>query len=47
LIANDGIQKKLLTLLRITREHNLDSPRGEVALAVYNDYFWQAKITVK
>lgn len=37
----------LLALLRIAREHHLDPLKEEVALALYDDYHWQAYITVE
>jgi hypothetical protein len=35
----------LLALLRIATEHHLDPIKEEVALALYDDYHWQAYIT--
>jgi hypothetical protein len=37
----------LLALLRIAREHHLDPLKEEVVLTLYDDYHWQAYITVE
>ncbi len=38
---------RLLALLRIARKHHLDQLKEEVALALYDDCYWQAYITVE
>lgn len=40
-------KQTLLTLLRLARAHNLDPLKEEVALALYEDFHWQAYITVE
>lgn len=40
-------KQTLLTLLRLSRAHNLDPLKEEVALALYEDCHWQTYITVE
>ena len=40
-------KQTLLALLRIARENHLDPLKEEVALALFDDYHWQAYITVE